>query len=188
MSNNDELNKITNPKIWAKTPDYYLVSEDKLNDLKNKSIAQDITMLLSSIFFGAFFSTLSANWWLFVAGVAFLLITIYFYNLKNAFIKDMKGSGEVKELKSFTASEEQKNELHIIKAVYGTPPDPNKVVDVTDVLNKKIADNKLSFHVGNNLVVDDPDKGTHKTLDIEYGINNNIIKKRYKEYEDVDLP
>lgn len=73
---------------------YYLVTEDTLNGIKEKSLASDIFMLITSLLFGAFFSvliTLKASmnlpaqtvsslniyqWAFFGFGVLFLVLTI----------------------------------------------------------------------------------------------------------------
>lgn len=123
----------------------------------------------------------------FIAGI--MILFWFFYTVGNAgktktvdeVIEELKKS-RIKEFKSSASSDT----LRVINAIYGTPP--NKIADVTDTLNSKIVDNKLSFHVGNNLVPKDPDEGVRKTLDIKYSMENNETIARYNEYEDVTLP
>jgi hypothetical protein len=181
--NDQKIREITNPIIKGVRPIYYLITEEKLNDLIANSFVGSITFAFFSILMGA---ALKEQNWIYAAfGVIFLLISLYFYWLKIKFIHKTKKSGEIQSLKYETADKKDDG-LKILKAIYGTPPE--KIMDVTTVLNSKIADNKLFVQVINSILGGDPDKGINKTLDIEYRVNNEIISRRYKEYEYVDLP
>jgi hypothetical protein len=187
MSNFDEINKMSNPIIKGKRPIYFFISDDGLKNLKNDSIVGDITFALFSL---AIATSISKNDWIYsLFGLAFLSVSIYFYVRKHKSISETRSSGEV-ESYEFKENRENKNQLLITKATYGTPP--NKTVDRTNLLNDKIKDGKLFLHIDNiNLECEgdkDPDKGINKVLDIEYSIGNNLIKKHYREYEDIVLP
>lgn len=181
--NDQKISEITNPIIRGERPIYYLITEEKLNDLMANSFIGSITFAFFSILVGA--ALKEQDWIYAIFGGIFLLISLYFHWLKIRFIRKTKKSGEVQSLKYETTNKKD-DELKILKAIYGTPPE--KIMDVTTVLNSKIADNKLFVQVLNSILGGDPDKGINKTLDIEYRINNEIISRRYKEYEYVDLP
>lgn len=181
--NHQEINKITSPIIKGERPVYYLITEEKLSDLVTNSFVGSVFFAIFSIFEGA--ALKDKNGVYAVIGILFLLTSIYFYWLKIKFIRKTKKSGEVQSFK-YEAAETKNSELKIVKAIYGTPP--NKIMDATDTLNNKIADNKLSFTLLNEVIGGDPDKGVNKVLDIEYKIGNEVINKRYKEYEHISLP
>lgn len=187
MSNFDEVYKISNPIIKGKRPVYFFISDNELRILKNDSIMGDITFALFSITIGVSIS--EKNWIYFLFGLAFLFISIYFYLRKHKSINETFSSGEV-ESYEFKTQDIEGNQLQIIKAIYGTPP--NRIVDRTDLLNSKVENGKLILHVDNRSLEcegdKDPDKSVNKALDIEYSIGNTIIKKRYKEYDNVNLP
>jgi len=182
MTNAEEINKISNPIIKGRRPVYYFISEEKLNNLKYDSIIGDITFALFSISIAASIS--EKNWIYSLFGVFFLIFSIYFYSRKFVSIKEAQSSGEVQSFE-YEATEGDENKLRIIKAIYGTPPD--KVIDITENLNKDIVDNKLSRTVSND-IAGDPNKGAKKSLEIEYKIGNKIIQKRYTEGEVINLP
>jgi hypothetical protein len=73
--------------------------------------------------------------------------------------------------------------FRIIKANYGSH---KCVIDVTNILNDKIANNSISFIAGNQLF-GDPCPGVHKTLKIKYYLNNNIIEKEYIEGNNIKI-
>lgn len=181
--NDQELNKITSPIIKGERPVYHLITEEKLNDLATNSFAGSIFFAIFSIFEGA--ALKDRNGIYAVIGILFLITSVYFYWLKIRFIRRTKKSGEVQSFK-YEAAEAESHELKIVKAIYGTHP--NKIMDATDTLNSKITDNKLSFVLLNEVIGGDPDKGVNKTLDIEYRIGNEVINKKYKEYEQINLP
>jgi len=181
--NHEEINKITNPIIKGQRPVYYLITEEKLSDMVTNSFVSSIFFAIFSIFEGA--ALKDKNGVYAAIGIIFLLTSIYFYWLKIKFIRKTKKSGEVQYVK-FDAASTRDGKLEIIKAIYGTPPD--KIMDITSTLNNKISDNKLAFTLLNDIVGGDPDKGVNKTLDIEYRIGSEIIRKKYKEYENINLP
>ena len=84
--------------------------------------------------------------------------------------------------------ENENDKLIIVKAIYGTFPD--KTIDITKNIIDKMDNGKLSFEVLNSEIANgsDPDKGAIKSLEIEYKIGNQIIKRSFKEYEQVELP
>lgn len=79
---------------------------------------------------------------------------------------------------------EIKNILSIIKAEYKTD---NNSIDVTDILNNLVGDNKLNTTASNN-IFSDPDKGTAKKLHIKYSYNGETIIKEFDENEIIKLP
>ncbi|MBT4277168.1 hypothetical protein HOD96_00250 [Candidatus Falkowbacteria bacterium] len=182
MGNSDEINNIINPVIKGERPTYHLITEEKLNDLIQNSFAGSICFVLFSILVGA--AITEKDWIYFLIGVVFFSFSLYFYWRKIKFIRKTKKSGEVRSFE-YEATENDDSKLTVVKAIYGTPPD--NTVDITNILNDKISENKLSF-VASNKLAGDPRKGFIKTLEIEYKTGNKIIKKKYSENENVNLP
>lgn len=187
MSNIDEINKISNPIIKGTRPVYFFISDSELKNLKNDSIVGDITFALFSIAIGASIS--EKDWAYSLFGLTFLFISIFFYIRSHRSINNVQSSGKI-ESYEFKASQKENGQLEIVKATYGTPPD--EILDRTEVLNGKIQNGRLMFHVDNRSLEcqgdKDPNKGVHKVLDITYRVGDNIIKRRYTEYSDVVLP
>ena len=86
-------------------------------------------------------------------------------------------------------SERAKSVFKIIKAEYWTR---NIRKDVTEKLLNMISDhisnNKLEFLVLNETLGGDFDRGTKKTLSIEYNFNGRTIKKDFPEKEKAVIP
>lgn len=74
-------------------------------------------------------------------------------------------------------SNQKKQTLKIIKAVYGTE---EKTLDATSVINQLVNNNRLEVIVNNELV-GDPDYGKVKSLTITYEINGITQTKYFKE-------
>lgn len=187
MSNSEEISKISNPIIRGKRPIYFFISDSELKNFKNDSIIGDITFALFSIALGTSIS--EKDWAYSLFGFAFLCISVYFYTRTHRSISSVSSSGEIESFEVKTTQGEG-DQFQIVKATYGTPP--SKILDKTELLNSKIQNGKLVFHVDNsNLECQgdkDPDKGVNKVLDITYQAGNNIIKRHYTEYSDVVLP
>ncbi len=76
--------------------------------------------------------------------------------------------------------------LRIEKAEYGTFL-PNGLVDVTDVVNAKIKQNKLRVQATRNLCYCDPAPGYVKELRIRYKVGADVLEKKVRELEWLDL-
>jgi len=131
-----------------------------------------------------------------VGAITFAAFTSYFYYQSFKSIKRIKDSGAVKSLRSTEHEENREStkqatkainkdtKLEIMKAEYWTP---NKRLDVTKEIRNMAIDNKLDI-VANNDIKHDPDKGTRKTLTIEYKFDGIRITKEVKEREKLIIP
>ena len=185
MKTSDQINNIiSQPIIKGKRPIYYLITEEKLNDLIQNGFIGNIFFVLFSILVGG--SIAEKNIFYAILGVIFLLFSAYFYYFRIiGFFNKTKRSGEIRSLEF---EENENDKLIIVKAIYGTFPD--KTIDITKNIIDKMSNGKLSFEVLNSEIANgsDPDKGAIKSLEIEYKIGNQIIKRSFKEYEQVELP
>jgi nucleoside phosphorylase len=75
-------------------------------------------------------------------------------------------------------------ELKVVLAEYGTE---NKSLDVTQILNERISNNRLEF-VGNNELFRDPDPGASKQLKITYRIGDLERSETHIEGAKVTIP
>ena len=178
-----EIDKLTTPIIKGERPIYYLITADKLNNLKRESIIGDILFALFSIMIGLSIS--EKAWGYFIVGFILLLLSLFFYWNKFVMIRNTKESGEVESLE-FQSEKIDEKKLTIIKAEYGTHPD--KIVDVTEKLKEKISADTLSFIVSNELVDKDPDPGIVKKLRVEYSLGRNKITKTFIEHNQLQIP
>jgi len=180
MANINNIDKIKDPIIKGERPVYYLITEEKLNDLRSNGFLGSLFIVFFSISTGSAIS--KGNIYYFLIGLPFLFCSIYFYYRKESFIQKTKKSGEVQSLQ-FTENKEDK--LEIIRATYGTHP--NRVRDVTNKLNGEIKNDNLSIKASND-IDGDPDIGVRKSLEIEYKMGDKVINKTYQEDEIVNLP
>jgi len=93
MTNSDEINKIKTPIIKEERPIYYLINENNLDDIKEKSIIADITFTLFSIFISLVISYKNL-----IYGIIFLIFSIFFWKSKSKSIKQTKKSDEIDSL------------------------------------------------------------------------------------------
>lgn len=107
LSNNTGLVSST---IRHKQQVFYLVTDESLNSIKEKSLVSDILMLITSLLFGAFFSvfitieastkieestlnSLNIYKWIFLGfGIIFLIMTVITLFNGQRIIKDIKSS------------------------------------------------------------------------------------------------
>jgi hypothetical protein len=82
-------------------------------------------------------------------------------------------------LSTFTAS------LRIMKATYGT--DPEHSVDVTAILQSRIADDHLDVHANNDLAGDPHPNAVKKAL-VEYEYGGYRVTKEYTEGDRIQIP
>ena len=75
--------------------------------------------------------------------------------------------------------------LKVIEAEYGVG---SQVMDVTELLNKKIKDNELVVSVTNQAFNKDPAPNKPKTLKLKYELDNKVIDKEYREGVIVEIP
>jgi len=184
-------NSLIETVIKKRQIEYYLVSEDDLNNLSNKQIIAEVSFLLGSVILAPAVSlTLSfgisgTSIILFVVAAALLTTSILVYIFKQKFIKKLKESGEVL---SFEKSKQPKNKkgdvFGIVSAMYGTIM---KDVDVTKQLNELIKDGVLEVVVSNK-IAGDPHPGVLKTLRVEYYYNDFILTREYLEGDTVKIP
>lgn len=179
----NDIDKLISPIIKGKRPIYYLITAEELNDLNQNNLFFSIFFTIAFTFIGAIITKGNWDWIYLITAILCLLLAIYFRKLKiDKFIKELRGSGE---FRSFSTIEEKSEKLHILEACYGSKP--NNIINVTEKLNEKIRNNKLSFKVSND-IAGDPDPGIIKSLDIKYQISDKIIEKTFKENEEVNLP
>ena len=75
--------------------------------------------------------------------------------------------------------------LKVIEAEYGVG---SQVMDVTELLNKKIKDNELVVSVTNQAFNKAPAPNKPKTLKLKYELDNKVIDKEYREGVIVEIP
>lgn len=93
-------------------------------------------------------------------------------------------AGIAEEIRRCNSSMEDEKEFHIRSAFYGTG---DSVIDVTDVLRVKVADNQLNV-VANNDLAGDPCPGKPKILTINFMHQGKSRKKTSREGERAILP
>lgn len=184
-------------KINPREEDYFLVTNNDINNIKSNSFLCNVFLTLTSIFFGGFFSILitiqsfnstnsvlppTLNILMFV----FLGITILFGIFVVYFL--LKTTGIFKNIKISTGIDiipDNLNEFYISKAKYGAE---DKFIDLKTELNELIEDNKLILGERYNNIKGDPIVGTSKTLEIKYFYQGKFHVKTFKENEYIELP
>ncbi|VGO12678.1 hypothetical protein PDESU_01231 [Pontiella desulfatans] len=71
----------------------------------------------------------------------------------------------------------------VVKALYGLGGKPSKQVDVTEKLQKRVAEGTLKLSVGNELAEKDPAPGKLKKLELEYTFDGVTRKRIFSEGE-----
>lgn len=209
MTNNSS--KLIKSEIKGRTVTYYLTTEEDLHNVKNSSLLGNFFITLLSASIAGIISViltkstgiqleqetinvLNILLYVFILGaVIFVCFTTYFLYRSFMTIRQIKGSGTIKSLKSGDQEEaiEAKKEstqkvskLEILKAEYWT----QKVrLDVTEDLRKMIINNKLET-IASNAIKGDPDPGTVKNLSIEYKFNDIAVTKQFREGAKVVIP
>lgn len=199
MNERDELIK---HNIRGRTVNYFLTSETDLNEIKSKSILGDISVVICSVFIGGIVSivvtkistTLANNSlalvnliFYFFIGISLVtgLLAAYFYKSSFDLIKTIKESGEIKSLNS---EQTPATGLEIISALYWTARNSR---NVTDILQKKIKNNRLVSIANNSLDADpnfDPEPGALKKLTVTYKYSGTIFQREYNEHAPLELP
>ena len=123
----------------------------------------------------------------FFIGISFItgLLAGYFYKSSFDLIKTIKESGEIKSLNS---EHNPSTGLEIISALYWTAKNNR---NVTDILQKKIKDNRLVTIANNSLDSDtnfDPEPGALKKLTVTYRYSGTIFQREYNEHAPIELP
>ncbi len=78
----------------------------------------------------------------------------------------------------------KKHQFRVVRATYGKD---NKTVDITDILNAKINNNKLDVVLSNDLA-GDPIEGITKLGKVKYRLDGKVYEKEYVEMETIRLP
>lgn len=210
---NETKNDLIKTIIKGRTVTYYLTSEDDLNNIQSNSILGDIFFSIASIFVGGIVSVCltiitstntkeiieNLNSWKIIfimIVIVFVCLSILFYYKSFNTIKKIKNSGAIEsfkqssnietpnDLKIDNGNDQNDSKLEIIKAEYWTN---NKRIDVTEILKKRIENNRLAFIASNDLN-GDPEPGVVKVLTIEYKYQNITIKKDFPENASIELP
>lgn len=178
-------------RLYGLTQDAYIVTEERISIFNNYSYDYQVLISLFSIFLGATISTFpsykinTTNTVIFYVCLVISILTLVFLFLFWRRFNKIKNN-------LFVKVESNKNKqtnasLRILKAIYGTTP--TNSIDITDKIRSMVTDNKLLFIVSNEVNNgDDPQKGTRKSLTINYNFNDTIYTKKYLERETVNLP
>jgi len=113
-----------------------------------------------------------------------LFIASYILNKHKKNSKDDVIEEMVIMEKKISTDKESVNRLEILSGVYGTP---EKQIDITDLLKKKVIDEKLKIKVSNE-IGGDPDYGKQKKLTIKYKYRGEEIEKSFIENEEMEIP
>jgi len=98
------------------------------------------------------------------------------------------GFDEVPETEATPAAKTAgKNQIVIIKALYGIPGEPAKQVDLTEKLQKQIDSGQLKVSGTNKLAGKDPAFGEKKQFELEYTISGKTKKITVSENVTLDL-
>ena len=208
----NEEDKLIETEIKSRKIEYYLTTEDDLNNIKSNGLIVDLFILLFSISIGGIISialtqatdvtlpetTLNLLQILLkvfiILSILFCFLATIFYLKTRKKINSIKGSGRVTKLNVDQTEEPVQREkpsvspsgaLHISRAYYGTTSDKSK--NVTEKLRGMVVDDKLSVKVSNH-IDGDPDPGTPKTLKLSYKFNDTKYKKVYKEGDQINIP
>ena len=83
-----------------------------------------------------------------------------------------------------SASSPVRPAVRIEKALYGVSGDPAKQVDLRAKLQKAVESGNYRIHVGKALAGGDPAYGVEKTLELEFTIDGELIRKSLNENEE----
>lgn len=172
---------------------WYYITESEISEIKSNSSFESLFLGVASICWSGFLSILlslingvdlmKGYLWIFlILSIFFTVMSIYFIFFKTMkVIRTVKGHASV-ELEQVYSTKSFK----ILTATYGTQ---QKSIDVTDILQKMVNDNKLDFHGSYNEIFTDPVKNILKHLTIRYQVGNtNYPIKTYKENDPISLP